>query len=80
MDMSNTGISNGFRYIFNSIDIFTKICHAVPVKDKQPSESVRAIKEVFNTIGIPQIIYHDNEGSWNSKEFLGILKLTKQDK
>ena len=64
-------VNDGYRYLFVTVDIcFTKMCHAVPIKDKEPEESVRAIKEVLNTIGIPQQIYHDNEGSWSSKAFI----------
>jgi hypothetical protein len=31
------------------------------------------MKEVFDKIGVPEQIYHDNEGSWNSKEFIVLL-------
>ena len=39
--------NNGYKYVFVAVDIFSKICHAVPVKDKKPQESIRAMKEVF---------------------------------
>ena len=65
--------NGGIRYLFVAIDIFTKICHAVPIKDKQPKESIRAMKDVLEKIGIPKTIYHDNEGSWNSTEFIRLL-------
>ncbi|MFY9239447.1 MAG: transposase family protein [Roseovarius sp.] len=70
-------VNDGYRYCFVAIDIFTKYCHAVPIKDKKPAESVRAMKEVLNKIGIPKTIYHDFEGSWNSKEFIQVLNLAK---
>ena len=70
-------LNDGFRYAFVAIDIFTKICHAVPIKDKKPAESIRAMKEILNKIGIPKTIYHDFEGSWNSKEFIQLLNLAK---
>ena len=70
-------VNDGFRYLFVAVDIFTKICHAVPIKDKEPEESIRAMKEVLNTIGIPQQIYHDNEGSWSSKAFIRLLNFAK---
>ena len=70
-------VNDGFRYLFVAVDIFTKICHAVPIKDKHPPESIRAMKEVLNTIGIPQQIYHDNEGSWSSKAFIRLLNFAK---
>ena len=39
--------NGGIRYLFVAIDIFTKICHAVPIKDKKTPESIRAFKEVL---------------------------------
>ena len=70
-------LNDGFRYAFVAVDIFTKLCHAVPSKDKEPEESIRAMKEVLNTIGIPQQIYHDNEWSWSSKAFIRLLNFAK---
>ena len=62
--------NNGFKYCFVAIDIFTKYCHAVAIKNKQPTESIRAMNEVLEKIGVPENLYHDNEGSWSSKEFV----------
>jgi hypothetical protein len=66
-------LNDGFRYLFVAVDIFTKFAHGVPIKDKQPEESIRAMKEVLKVIGIPKVLYHDNEGSWNSKEFIRLV-------
>ena len=65
--------NGGIRYLFVAIDIFTKICHAVPIKDKNPPESIRAMKEVLEILGKPETIYHDNEGSWSSTRFIRLL-------
>ena len=65
--------NEGYRYCFVAVDVFTKFCHAVPIKDKKPNESMRAMSEVVNTIGVMKQIYHDNEGSWNSTEFIRLL-------
>ena len=62
--------NNGYKYAFVAVDIFTKMSWAVPIKDKRPGESVRAMKEVLENIGVPEVIYHDNEGSWSSTEFI----------
>ena len=61
--------NKGFAYRFVAIDIFTKFCHAVPIKDRKPPESVRAMTEVLDKIGIPENIYSDREGSWTNKAF-----------
>ena len=66
-------LNNGFRYLFVAVDIFTKFCHVVPIKAKQPPESIRAMKEILKVIGVPEILYHDNEGSWNSGDFVQLL-------
>ena len=65
--------NGGIRYLFVAVDIFTKICHAVPIKDKNPPESIRAMKEVLEILGKPETIYHDNEGSWSSTRFIRLL-------
>ena len=70
-------LNNGFRYLFVAVDIFTKFCHAVPIKDKQPTESVRAMKEILKVIGVPEVLHHDNEGSWNSGDFVQLLNQHK---
>ena len=44
--------NDGYRYCFVAVDVFTKFCHAVPIKDKQPNESIRAMSDVINTIGV----------------------------
>ena len=69
--------NNGYRYCFVAVDIFSKVCHAVPIKDKRPEESVRAMKEILNVIGVPNTLYHDNEGSWNSKDFRRLINSHK---
>ena len=37
-------VNDGYRYLFVAVDSFTKLCHAVPIKDKEPEETVRAMK------------------------------------
>ena len=65
--------NEGYRYCFVAVDVFTKFCRAVQIKDKKPNESLRAMPDVVNTIGVMKQIYHDNEGSWNSTEFIRLL-------
>ena len=69
--------NNGYKYVFVAVDIFTKMLWAVPIKDKRPGESVRAMKRVFKNTGVPEVIYHDNEGPWSSTE---IIRLMNSDK
>ena len=69
--------NNGYKYAFVAVDIFTKMLWAVPIKDKQPQESIRAMKEVLEKIGVPEVIYHDNEGSWSNIEFMRLINSHK---
>ena len=69
--------NNGYKYVFVAVDIFSKIYHAVPVNDKKPQEPIRAMKEVLEKIGVPEVIYNGNEGSWSSTEF---IRLTNSHK
>ena len=65
--------NKGFAYCFVAVDMFTKFCHVVPIKDRKPPESVRAMTEVLDKIGIPEHIYSDHEGSWTNKAFIQLL-------
>ena len=66
-------VNDGYRYVVVAVDIFTKICHDAPIKDKTPEESIRAFNEVLEKIGAPEVISHDNEGSWNSTQFIILI-------
>jgi hypothetical protein len=70
-------VNDGYRYLFVAVDIFTKFSWAVKIKDKQPAESVRAMKEILKVIGVPEVIYHDNEGSWSGGDFVQLLNQHK---
>ena len=65
--------NNGYRYCLVAVDVFTKMLWGVPIKNKKPEECVRAFKEVLDKIGIPKQIYHDNEGSFSSTEFIRLI-------
>ena len=65
--------NDGYRYCLVAVDVFTKMLWGVPIKNKKPEECVRAFKEVLDKIGIPKQIYHDNEGSFSSTEFIKLL-------
>ena len=69
--------TNGYTHASVAVDIFTKMLWAVSIKDKRPGESVRAMKEVLENIGVPEVIYQDNEGSWSSTEFIRLIHYHK---
>ena len=65
--------NDGHRYCLVAVDVFAKMLWGVPIKNKKPEECVRAFEEVLDRIGKPQQIHHDNEGSFNSIEFIRLL-------
>ena len=69
--------NNGYKFLFVAIDIFSKYIWAVPIKDKKPQESIKAMKEVFENIGVPKQIMSDREGAWESTEFIRLLNSHK---
>ena len=63
-------VNDGYRYCFVAVDISLTYVMLSQIKDKKPAESIRACNEVLNKIGVPEVIYHDNEGSWSSTQFI----------
>ena len=65
---------DGYRYCLVAADVYTKMLWGVPTKNKKKTEGcVRAFKEVLDNIRKPQHIYHDNEGSFSSIEFIRLV-------
>ena len=60
-----------------AIDNFTKYAHAVPIQSKTSTAIVSAITEVFRNIGTPKQLYSDQEGSFNSPDFVRLINSHK---
>ena len=70
---SKASENNGYRYAVAGIDIFSKFGWALPIKTKQPHDVLDGLKEVLNKIGIPEMLYSDSEGSFNSTDFVRFI-------
>ena len=78
VDLSKKAKENkGLRYGFVGIDNFTKFAWVVPMESKTPEDVVHAMKEIFNKIGVPKQLYSDQEGSFNSEDFIKLLNSHK---
>ena len=55
------------------IDNFTKYVWVVPMKTKKPHDVIKAMQEIFDKIGVPKQLYSDQEGSFNTAEFIILL-------
>ena len=45
------------------------------MKTKQKHDCVDALKIVLETIGIPEIVYHDDEEGFSSTEFVTLIDI-----
>ena len=78
IDMTKIASENdGYRYAVTGVDIFSKYGWAMPIKTKQPHDALIGLKEVLDKIGIPEILYSDSEGSFNSTEFVKFINSKK---
>ena len=74
IDMTSKASENdGYRYAVSGVDIFSKYGWAMPIKTKQPHDVLTGLKELLDEIGIPEILYSDSEGSFNSTEFVKFI-------
>ena len=55
-------------YIMNCIDVFTRFCHSVKLKNKTTSEIQRGLIDCFKVMGTPQNLQSDMESGLYSKD------------
>ena len=53
---------SGRRYALVCVDVFSKLCAAVPMDDKRPETTVAALCQCFAELGIPVRVYTDEGG------------------
>jgi len=61
-------------YGLMAIDVFTKKMHVVPLKLNQAKDWREALEEIFNVLGVPKMIYTDNDSSVKEKGLQNYLK------
>ena len=66
---ASIALSNGYRYAFVAIDVFTNYMWTVAIKDRRPAEHVRAMKEVLHKHCVSKQVMGDGEGAWSSIAF-----------
>ena len=63
----------GVRYGLVAIDNFTKIAEVTPIKNRQPTELISALKSIFQSMGEPKQLYSDEESSFRAKVFFRFI-------
>ena len=66
-------VNKGYKYIFTSIDIFSKYAYAFPLKTKSIKEIKSCFQKIFNERK-PKYIWSDQESSFFIKEMLQFFK------
>ena len=61
-------VNNGFHWVLNVIDVFSKKVWSVPMKKKTGVESRKAFEKVFDKAGVPKILQTDNGGEFTAEE------------
>ena len=56
-----------------AVDKFSKFAHIVVIKNKQPDEIIRGLKEIIDKMGKPKQLYSDEEGSFNALKYIRFL-------
>ena len=56
-----------------AVDNFSKFAHIAVIKNKQPDEIIRGLKEIINNMGKPKQLYSDEEGSFNALKYIRFL-------
>ena len=59
----------GIRYGLVAIDNFTKVAEVIPVKNRQSTELISALKPICQSIGKPKQLYSDEESSFRANMF-----------
>ena len=65
------------RYGLVAVDGFSKMVSVIPINNKQVNGIMRALEEVFASMGKPIQLYSDEEGAMNSDTFLTFINKHK---
>ena len=69
--------NNGFRYILNIIDVFSKYGYAIPMKTKTANETSAAFEKILTKKNIPKTLQVDRDKAFLGHPFLNMLKKHK---
>lgn len=66
--------NNGYNWILNIMDIFTKFLWSIPLKNKRLNTIIGEMKKLFNkpTFKSPSVMLSDNE--FNKEEYINFMK------
>ena len=71
--MPNSWWNNGYKYVFDCIDVFSKKAEMIPLKVRDKETVAIAFEKILENMGIPKTIYSDMGSEFDNKEFQKIL-------
>jgi hypothetical protein len=78
MDLADMGQysrqNNGYKYILTVLDTFTKYLWCVPIKNKQPDQTVKALLTILKQGRVPERIRSDKGGEFVNNKMEKLLK------
>lgn len=78
MDMSWLSAENdGYRYLFNVIDCFSRFVWVIPIKTKSSETIANEISKLLQTKKVPEKIQSDQGKEFKNSKFLSIMKKYK---
>ena len=78
IDLKKYAASNdGFRYILNTIDTFSKFAYATPMRTKTSTETAEAFERILNKKNTPKLLQVDRDKAFLGNPFLTMLKKHK---
>ena len=71
--MNKSWFTNGFKYIFCCIDVFSKKADMIPLKDREQTTTTKAFEKILDNMGIPKTIYSDQGSEFKNNTFQKLL-------
>ena len=63
----------GVRYAMVATGNFTEIAEVIPIENRQPIESISALKLIFRSMGTPKQLHSGEESSFRAKVFFRFI-------
>lgn len=75
LDLKNyTSFNKGYRYLLNTLDVYSRYAYSVPVKTKTEGELIPAFEKVFEVMGKPKNLNTDLESAILGNKFQAVLQ------
>lgn len=75
LDLKNyTSFNKGYRYLLNTLDVYSRYAYSVPVNTKTEGELIPAFEKVFEVMGKPKNLNTDLESAILGNKFQAVLQ------